>query len=254
MNDPHVVAVHYELKFEADVQYKPPLVLEIFQGSEFDIEVEGSKVRMLPKIHFADRQSARTAADRLARNWEVLISLEVGTIGARLVYEWTEIVDRNPTTGVIELHSEMEISLSAFGTASVIRPFNKYPTAPDSTFNLSPDTEFIWLRYKFYKEGREPLLSMAYFVLSAINARAGNQKQAAKDLNIQEEFLKKIGELSSGRGDSLSARKMTKFTVPLEPDERVWLEKAVEKLIIQVGRSWAGSPAQRLTMGDVPPL
>lgn len=254
MNDPHVVAVHYELTFEADVQYRPPQVRETFRGLEFDIEVEGPKVRMLPKSHFADRESARTAADRVARAWEVLIALEVGTLGARLKYENTEIVDRNPTPSVIKLQAEAAVSASAFGSATLIRSLNRYPTAPDNNFDLTPDAEFIWQRYRMFKEGREPLLSMAYFVLTAVETPAGGRKPAAIALNVEEDVLRKIGELSSTRGDSLSARKHASTIVPLKLNEQVWLEKAIEKLIVQVGRSRAGSPRQRLALRDLPPL
>jgi len=254
MNDPHVVAVHYELTFEADVQYRPPQVRETLRGSEFDIEVEGSKVRMLPKSHFADRDSARTAADRVARAWEVLIAFEVGTLGARLKYEKTEIVDRHPSPGIIELQAESFASATVFGSATLIRSLNRYPKAPDSAFELTPDAEFIWQRYRMFKEGREPLLSMAYFVLTAVETPAGGRKPAAKALNVEEELLRKIGELSSTRGDSLSARKHAGSIVPLKSNEHVWLEKAIEKLIVQVGRSRTGPPSQRLTLSDLPPL
>lgn len=254
MNDPHVVAVHYQLVFDDDVQYRPPKLRETFAGPDFDIEVEGPQVRMLPKAHFSDRESARAAADRIARAWEVLIALEVGTLGGRLKYEKTEIIDRDPTPGVIEVQAEAAAFATAFGTATLIRSFNGYPQPPDQTFQLTPDAEFIWQRYRLFKEGREPLLSMAYFVLTAVETPAGGRKPAAIALNTEENVLRKIGELSSTRGDTLSARKHSNSSAPLQPNEQVWLEQAVQKLIIQVGRSRAAPPIERLTLGDLPPL
>lgn len=254
MNDPLVVAVVYDLTFEDDVKFTPPSKGVSFPGSDFNIEIEGTKVRLLPINHFSDRQSARAAADRLARSWEVLIGLEVGTTGVRLVHEKTEIVDRNPTPGVIELHSEIEISMGALGAVSLTRGWNRYPTAPDPTFDLTLDAEVIWQRYRMYKEGREPLLSMGYAILTTVKTVAGGEEKALKSHNIDSKVFSKIGDLTANRGDKLSARKFLSKNTPLKPEERAWLEKAIEKLIIQVGRSKSGPPVQRLTMNDLPPL
>ena len=254
MNDPHVVALHYELSFASDVDYKPPHSPLSYRRADFDIELGGAHVRFIPKTHFPDRQSARAVCDPLARAWEVMIALEVGTLGVMLQYQKTEIIDRNPTPGVIELHAETFASATTFGTATLIKSFNRYPQAPDSNFLLTPDAEFLWQRYRMFKEGREPLLSMAYFVLTAIESPAGGRKAAAMALNVDESILRKIGELSSTRGDNLSARKLANAITPLQPSERMWLEKSIECLILQVGRSQAGRSQQALTFGDLPNL
>lgn len=254
MNDPHVVAVQYELAFEIDVQYEPPESLVTYPGADFDVQLESRRVRFIPKSHFADRESARAASDQVARAWEVSIGLEVETLGARLRYEKTEVIDRNPTPGFIEVHAEGIACSTAFGTLTVTRSLDRYPQPPDPTFKLTPDADFIWQRYRMFKEGREPLLSMAYFVLTAVESPAGGRKRAASALNVDEYILQKLGELSSTRGDSLSARKHANSSVPLQPNEQAWLQRAIEKLIIQVGRSNSGPPGQRLTIGDLPPL
>lgn len=254
MNDPHVVALHYELTFGTDVAYQPPQSPIAYQHPSFDIELDGAHVRFIPKAHFGDKEAARAACDPVVRAWEVLIALEVGSLDSHLRYQKTEIIDRNPTPGVIELHVESIASATSFGIATLVRSLNHYPHAPDPAFHLSPDAEFLWHRYRMFKQGREPLLSMAYFVLTAVEAPAGGRKAAATAFNVDENILRKIGELSSTRGDKLSARKHAITVVPLGSDKAAWLQRAVEKLIVQVGRSHAGRPPQALTFADLPTL
>ncbi|WP_156955109.1 hypothetical protein [Polaromonas glacialis] len=221
---------------------------------DFEIIVHGCLVSFLPQSHFVDRDSVRAASDPIARAWELMIALEVGAINAHLKYKNTEIVDRAPTPGVIELHAEAIASATAFGHAMLIQSFKRYPQPPDPSFQFTPDVDFLWQRYCLFKKGREPLLSMAYFVLTMIEIPAGGRRPAATTLNIEEDVLRKIGELTSTRGDRLTARKRSNTELPLEAQEQVWLEAAVKKLILQVGRSAAGPAHTRLSLADLPDL
>ena len=92
--------------------------------------------------------------------------------------------------------------------------FPHYPRPP-GTFRLSPDAESILLRYHGYLDGREPLLAMAYFCLTVLEASTratkGKRASAAKKYKTEEKVLRKMGDLTSEKhGDRSSARKATR--------------------------------------------
>lgn len=130
---------------------------------------------------------------------------------------------------------------------------------------MTSDVESLWLRYCGFKRGAEPLLSMAYFVLTVVEALAARTQAegtkfkalsvAAKVFNVEEAVLKKIGELSSTRGDRSTARKVGHQPErPLTSEECVWLEQAVQHLILQVGRTNSAPPPGSLRLADLPSL
>lgn len=255
MNDPHVVALSYQLVFGSNVRYEPPQSKVTYARPDFDIELFGGEIRFLPKAHFADRNSAQVACRPLVLAWEVAIALEVGSLDVKLQYKSTEIVDRNPTPGVFHIDAEAAGYAVSFIDANFIRSLRNYPKAPPLDFLLNPESDCIWQRYRMYKEGREPLLSMAYFILSMLEKPRGGRQSAATTLNIDPAILGKIGKLSSTRGDNLSARKHeSALGEALEFHEILWLEKAVENLVIHIGTSPEGRAKKPLLMSDLPAL
>src|SRR4029077_20727896 len=124
-----------------------------------------------------------------------------------------EIIDRTPSTpGAIRGHVMVALggaySVATANAAShIIR--RKY-TDPPVGFHLTPDAESILLRFRGYQDGREPLLSMAYFCLTVVLSAAGDRnrlRNAAKIFGIKEDVLRKLGDLTSNRGDRTTARK-----------------------------------------------
>jgi hypothetical protein len=68
---------------------------------------------------------------------------------------------------------------------------------------------------------QDPLLGMAYACLTLLEK--GNRKLAAKHYAIHNDVLRKLGELTSTRGDNATARKISDRTTPLSERERVRL-------------------------------
>ena len=107
----------------------------------------------------------------------------------------------------------------------------------------------LWDRYCRFVEGREPLFAMAYFCLSFLER--GNRTQAAQHYSIQSDVLKKLGELTSTRGDKATARKLSSTTEPLSSSEATWIESAIKEIIKHLATL---RPGQILKMTDLPLL
>jgi hypothetical protein len=252
MNDPHVVAVRYRLEPGEWMKYEPPKSALAFKRGEFEVTLYGQSVTLVPRAHFATRAAARAAAEPIIRTWELEASLELRVTGLRFVYESTELVDRLPTPGVIAVSAETTGGGIVSATGGVVRRVDEYPPEPHPDLLITPDVETLWKRYVGYREGREPLPAMAYFCFTVLTPGQNGRAAAASRLNVEETVLRKLGELSSTRGDLLSARKAA--SRPMTPLEADWLDTSVRKLILQLARSATGPPASRLSMTDLPAL
>jgi hypothetical protein len=78
---------------------------------------------------------------------------------------------------------------------------------------------------------------MAYFVLTHLEAIAGDRKTAAKVFAVDFKILQKLAELSSTGGDAATARKVSSTTQfrELSGSEKAWIEQAVRRLIRRLG-------------------
>ena len=85
-------------------------------------------------------------------------------------------MDRRPTPGVITVYAgpvrvRVDVSV-AEGTVG----HTEYPSPPlGANFN-HPDVQTIYHRYMGYRQGKEPLASMAYFCLSFLEYLTEKQK------------------------------------------------------------------------------
>jgi hypothetical protein len=130
-----------------------------------------------------------------------------------------------------------------------------YPASPID-FSADPDVVSTWVRFEGFKNGHEPLPSMAYFCFTLLKHKYGGQEEASKALAVHRDILRKIGDLSSNRGDPSNARKVTsqKFT-PFTSAEAEWLDAAIRALIRRSGQVASGnSPQQLLTMRQLPQI
>ena len=254
MNDPHVTAVNYELVFEKDFIYAPPPGEITYLVSDFQIAVEGLKVAFRPEKHFADRASARAKADAIVGAWELKLAMDLRTLGVALEYVSTDLVDRAPTPGVIEVQLEATALATVTCAGTLTRTFRDYVPRPDADFIVTPNVESLWQRYRMHKEGKEPLLGMAYFCLTLVRSHAGGLGSASQAFNIELQLLRKIGELTSTRGDMRSARKMSSAVQSLSSVEQSWVDEAVRSIILQVGRSSNGPSSFKLRMAHLPAL
>jgi hypothetical protein len=191
------------------------------------------------KSHFSTAYEARTVIDPILKAWEVFADLQSNRGAVRFKYDTAKIIDRSPNvSGAIRAHVIEVQSLQGeaiLGQVTVYVGMNYYP-APPGSFRLTPDAESLWLRFQKYVEGQEPLLSMAYFCLTVVQAIAGNRSAASKKYCIDLKVLNKLGELTAQRGDALSARKaLGKKYEPLKGSEKTWIETAVKYLILRLG-------------------
>ena len=207
------------------------------------------------KTHFSTAEAARAAVEPILRAWECHADLKWSRGELRFKFDGADIIDRSPVPpgtirGIGFAVSPASLVCSA-GTVSVRVTRGHYPDPPPSTFRLNPDAQSLLDRYNRYLDGGEPLLNMAYFCLTVLEASAANRADAAIRYRIDKQVLSTIGRLTCEHGDRLNARKAS-ASLPLTGLERAWVEAAVKKLIWQVGTP---EPERSLiTMSDLPAL
>jgi hypothetical protein len=133
----------------------------------------------------------------------------------------------------------------------------EYP-APPARFKASTDVETLWHRYEGYKQGREPLLGMAYACLTWLEAQVGGRANAAKTYAIDATILRKLGDFTANLGDERTARKFHARGArrPPTPEETAWIDAVIRILIRRVGEHAADpdAPWPPLSMRDLPSL
>lgn len=256
MNDPHVESLTYNLETGGDVTFDAPAVSS--QEGTLETLLEDDVLTVELNIHFATIEDARGHVEKYLRAWEVKSRIE-RKIEITFEFEEAEVVDRSPTesrgeggpgrktieAGTIEISIEDHVD---FHTTS-----KQYPEPP-SRFRLSPNARMLWRRYNGYEEGREPLFSMAYACLAALEGWAEGRAEAADMYNTDKEVLDTLGELSTTTGSPENARKPKDRERDATSEERQWIEEAIRNLILQVGICEAGHEADALTMDDLPDL
>ncbi len=260
MNDPHVVSLQYRLDVGDDVvrYINPPAVR--LNTPAFDAELADGILTCTMNQHFASIEDARTVIDSYLRAWELETALRRGRSELHFVYgDKAEVIDRNPSPtpagNVVYLSAHGGLTIT--GTATLSTKVNRitYPDPP-TYFRITPNVETMWGRYQGYVEGRELLLSMAYFCLTMIEIEAGGRTVAANKYHVDLPVLSTLGKLTSIRGDQSTARKMTRqhTGAALAGKERNWIEAAVKALILRVGEYDPQNPMPLLTMQDLPAL
>ena len=132
-------------------------------------------------------------------------------------------------------------------------------------FSANADVNAMWQRYRLYRLGKEPLLSMAYFCLSRLESTAmsspikGNKRaKTAGTYRVEEKVLAKLGEFTATLGDEVSARKMDGQSRGRPPtdEEAAWIEAALELLINRAAEHSADPKRQwsQIMMDDLPKL
>ena len=260
MNDPHVNALIYKVTTAKDVDYDKAMPFSE-ECADFTLSIDGQKAAFKMKRHFATEEEARKLVDNFLQRWSISIGLEYTPDEIKFVFESAEVIDRNPPKETCNSKSRIvrvsALALaSSIASASVHISSSKFPSLPQN-FAVTTDVETMYFRYKAYRENRETLTSMAYMCLTILEASAGSRcrrKNASQKYFIRFDVLDKLGELVSERGSKSEARKMPNgrtFT-PLTQNEKVWIEKAIKKIILRVGEQ-ALDPQKQLpeiTMND----
>ena len=211
------------------------------------------------KLHVATVEQARALVEPILRDWEMEVELTRNRGELRFIYHDAEIIDRKPPEPgiqgrVIEILGGSYLLTMGNVTGHIMR--RSYPDAPMG-FHLTPDAESILLRFRNYQDGREPLLSMAYFCLTVVQSTAtarNRRKNAAQMFMIEKRVLDTLGILTTNRGDRSDARKAQSGTQALTGAERAWIESTIKQLVLQLCDAPAGRERKPLSMTSLPPL
>ena len=258
MRDPHVERLHYEIGTDEGISYRDPAPVE-FSNKIGRFQLRDGRLLFEPIEHFCDEEEARGAVEPFLHGWEMEADLtsNVGTI--RFKFLRAELIDRDPPgPGESQVTRAKAASLVLMaGSVTVHLTCNKYPEPP-SAFRTTPEVEMGYQRWLGFRSGKEPLQSMAYFVLTLLQSSAGNRNEAARVFQIEAEVLRTMARLSSTKGDAITARKVKVEHVQLLQDltgtEKHWLEQAVRRLIRRLGEHASGVPLTMITMQELPRL
>jgi len=253
VNEPHVASLHYRLRLEEGVRYRtPPRRTHITDA--FDVAVDDTEVVVTMKMHHVTADSARAAVEPFLHAWEV--NAGVSPYRHEFFFEFlrADVVDQRPDPDSVTLSATM-----ALGAAFELICGEPFPVPP-TDFAISPDVEAMWYRYVGYRKEREPLISMAYFCLTVLEASAGSQRNrrraAANRYYIDMSVLRTLGRFC-GAGDQRTARKVvSRPQRALTSAEVQWVETAVRTLIRRAGEYAANPAALRkvVAQADLPPL
>lgn len=228
MSDPHVESLYYHLRTGEKFSYDNPPPRE-YEFKDFIAKLEDGNLACEMKTHYPTVEAAQEAVDLVLRAWEIQEGLTQGSDVIHFVYNNAVVIDlASPGNLTIALRAGIENP-----TVRVTIGSPRYPDPP-TQFHVSADVAVMWLRYRMYLEGREPLLSMAYFCLTVIQESAGGRSQAAKKYNISRTLLDRWGLLTRGnRGDETTARKVVGIyqLEPLVGNEQPWVRDAVKRAI-----------------------
>ena len=235
MNDPHVVALNYRVEHGPEFDYsKAPALSE--STRDFDIRLEDTKVRFAMKTHHATVRDAVDAAEKYIRAWELHVALKRGPNAFTLRFDRPEIVDRNPTTGVVRVSANPVRFNVALSQPEVTVSLGSYPSPPSPGLARNPDVESMFIRYMGYRDGKEPLTSMAYFCLTVLESSAVKKKgetarkAAARQYCIANGVMNNVGTLCDKKGGR-GARKAKGVHLELTQGEKRFLEDAVKAMI-----------------------
>ena len=258
MRDPHVETLRYRVETANNVAYDNPPPVEVDEG-EFSGHLENGIFTCDMKSHCSSIETARKVVDQYLHAWEIDADLTRGRGEIRFIYESAKVIDRNPpppdAPKVLQVEAGSIILTGGEVTLHVTR--RKYPDPPQ-IFRVSPDVETLWGRYQGYLDGKEPLLSMAYFCLTVLETRGkankDKRKAASKLFAIKKDVLDTLGRLTAQRGDNLTARKAQVTPVTLSGGEKAWIETVIKLLILRIGEYRSAQTLPQITMADLPPL
>jgi hypothetical protein len=257
MNDPHVETLVYRLEVASNVQYENAQPIDV-DYEEFSGRLESNQLICEMKMHYPHIEAARSVVEPSLRAWEVDVALRFGRGELQFVYMEAKVIDRNPSPPGSPL--KIQATKAIHFTLSIVSPTidvmrRQYPH-PSRLFRISPDVETLWKRYEMYLDKKEPICSMAYFCLTVVLAKAGGKRKASRMFSIDKRVLDKLGELTSTRGDSLTARKAALGSTPspLSDKENKWIETVIKQLIRRMGENGPDRQLPIIKMSEQPPL
>ena len=251
MNDPHVVALIYNVRHKESVNYGHAKPLT-FENDQFVVQVEDGKARFEMKEHCPTEQKAQEIVEPFIDNWQFDAGLRRDPDCFLLDFDKAEIIDRKPTPGVIVMHAAPARWHFSIPSAKVTVSPPTYPPPPIGIDSSHLDVKTLHDRYRVYKDGKELLPSFAYYCFTELLRQAqGGVAKVARRYSISQPVLKKISQLSSTKG-GVESRKAIGANDPFTKEEREFLEKALPRLILRVAEYHGGQHnLPKITMGDL---
>jgi hypothetical protein len=254
MRDPHIVRLHFTIGPEEGTAYRDPQPLA-FMNVLGRFASEGKALIVEPVAHFAREEEARAAIEP---SWEIESDLcfNVGTI--RFSFDRAFLVDRDPPppppAGSHVLIAGTARMTMTGHSATLVVTRSSYPPPP-TTFTATPEVQAAYQRWRNARIRQEPLLGMAYWLLTLMETMASGRGAATAVFNIDKKVLDTVGRLTSTKGDLDTSRKVVmRAQQPLSGPEQSWLEQTVKVLIRRLGERSIGSPTMNISMADLPPL
>ena len=244
MNDPHVVALLYQIDHGRSVDYRDAKPIDR-EEEGFCVKVENERVRFEFKEHYATEGAARKAIEDYIRAWEFSAGLRGGPKYFKLKFDHAQIKDRKPTPGVMSLSAHFRAGVPTMTATLTVSP-PCYPPPP-SGLKITPDVQTMYERYIGYLQGREPLPSMAYFCWTMTKGSPTIER------DFSEGVRNKVSRLSSEKGGQ-QARKALGTNKPLTAQESRFLEEAI-KAVIRRAAKRAHAPTSNLpkiSLSDFP--
>ncbi len=207
---PHLKALHFVMEHSRSIEYWGARPLSL-QEPAFDVSVEDGKARFTMRDQHASKEEALAAVNEYIAGWEFEAVLEHGTAQFRLKCGSAGIEDRDPSTGKVSPRPKpTRYHISVGDDVQVSLGKARYPFPPTTAFALTPDARSMHGRYLGYREGREPLASMAFFCLTVLELPwrpdRGARKRVPNHYAVDETVLRELGRLTSTRG-GVGARK-----------------------------------------------
>jgi hypothetical protein len=252
MLDPHVESLEYDAQPLKWIGYTDPRPVQV-RNDLFEGELKALVLSLRLLKHHATEAEARSAVQPYLRAWEIHAGITRGASELRFQFKSAVMIDRalqSPEGLVGEGHMILAPPQLA-GTARLTLIRGTYPEMPEH-FTVTPLVETLWTRLEGYRDGKEPLASMAYFCLTALENEAGTRRAAANFFHIDEKVLRTLGHLTSERGGP-AARK-ARPAAPLSSQESAWIESALTAIIGRIGERAARQSSSRLRLADLPPL
>ncbi len=250
MNNPHVEALIYRVVHSETIEYQGTREIE---RCEFRVEIEDDQASFYMKEHFANVQDARAAIQPFIEQWEFEETLKSGPGTFSLWFDHPKMIDRDPTPGIISISFHVssgspEVRMSV----TVCKPYPQPPS--DVPMDIrDPDVQTIFNRFQGYRQGHEPLPSMAYFCCEVFTKRLSNGiKDAADRHKISRNLIDKVNNLSANKGGD-QARHASAIADLLTPCETQFLEKAVVAIVIRAAKVAAdpNQPMEKITVGNL---
>ena len=128
MNDPHVVALSYNVKHSMSVDYSDAKPLE-HKEEKFTITIANDKACFTMKAHYATEEKALAAVEEYIQAWELDAALQAGPNAFTLEFDGSHIEDRKPQPGMGQIFGVVPApSATLRPTAMPIK--NPYPSPP----------------------------------------------------------------------------------------------------------------------------